>query len=260
MLELNKIHRIDAITGLKRLRDESADIIIADPPYNIGKNFGNNTTHSSMPEYIDWSRAWAKEAIRVLKPSGTMFVYGFSEILAHISVNLPLEKRWLIWHYTNKSVPSLNFWQRSHESIIACWKESPLFNTDDVRGPPARSSAARKGADRTLPRDVIHIPALAGGAGMIERWFFCRDCNHVYPPSELKQHASHTIVKHPTQKPLRLSERLLLSSRPEENGLVVVPFAGSGSECISAKKLDMNFIGFEINSDYIRIAEHLLMD
>ena len=78
-----------------------------------------------------------------------------------------------------------------------------------------------------LPRDVIKIPALAGGAGKNER------------------------VDHPTQKPLELCEKLLKSCKqPPENGYVFVPFAGSGSECVAAKKLDLPYIGVEINKEY----------
>jgi len=281
MLELNKIHCMDVLDGLKKLPNDFADIIIADPPYNIGKDFGVFKESWDRKDYIDWSMSWIKEAIRVLKPSGSMFIFGFSENLAYIFVEIPINKRWLVWHYTNKNVPSLNFWQRSHESIILCWKGIPIFNRDDVREPyteqflrsaagkirkstPGRFSkgnretvytAHEKGA---LPRDVIRVPALAGGAGRKERWFLCKDCDEVFRPSERSKHRNHKIVLHPTQKPEELIERLILSAKPKNGGTVVVPFAGSGTECVVAKRLKMDFIGFEINRDYIRIAEKRL--
>ena len=65
-------------------------------------------------------------------------------------------------------------------------------------------------------------------------------------------------MKHPTQKPFGLTERLFKSCKPEKDGLVVVPFVGSGSELVVAKKLDLNFIGFEINQDYIKLANGIL--
>ena len=85
-----------------------------------------------------------------------------------------------------------------------------------------------------LPRDVIKISALAGGAGKKER------------------------VNHPTQKPLALCEKLIKAAKIDENTLLVVPFAGSGSECVAAKKEKINFIGFEINKDYISICHERL--
>jgi len=289
MLGLNKIYHMDVLEGLKELDDNSAQIIIADPPYNVGKDFGNgiNGDKRELDEYLKWCDKWIAECIRVLKPNGTMFIYGFSEILAHISTRISLKKRWLIWHYTNKNMPTIKFWQRSHEAIICCWKGNPVFNEDDIREPytegflngsagkvrPAtegRLSGKRpketiynanpKGA---LPRDVIKLPTLAGGVGMSERWFLCKKCNKVYEPNQLKEHKEkfkdHEIIKHPTQKPLALCDKLILSARQKE-GIVLVPFAGSGSECVSAKRLGLDFIGFEINLDYIKIAEKRLKE
>lgn len=259
MIELNKIYLMDCIEGIKRLDNDSCQIIIADPPYNIGKDFGNNKDKRERGEYLKWCDEWIAECIRVLKPNGTMFIYGFSEILAYIFVRIPIHKRRLVWHYTNKNMPTIKFWQRSHESIICCWKgDKPVFNLDDVREPytegflngsagKVRPTTAGRLARRpketiynanpkgALPRDVIKIPALAGGAGLNER------------------------VNHPTQKPLALCDKLILSARQKE-GIVLVPFAGSGSECVSAKRLGLDFIGFEINPDYVKIAEERLKE
>lgn len=280
-LPLNKIILGDALAELKKLPDESCDVVVVDPPYNIGKDFGNNIDKRELSEYVSWCKEWINECIRVMKTSGTMFIYGFSEILAYLSVEIPINKRWLIWHYTNKNVASLNFWQRSHEAIICAWKDKPIFNRDEVREPYTEgflngaAGKVRKGTigrfskngietiykaheGGALPRDVIKIPALAGGAGMIERWFLCKTCNDVFEPRELKKHEKHEIIKHPTQKPLALSRKLILSAIPKKDGIVLVPFAGTGSECVAAKELGQSYIGFEINPDYIRIAEKFL--
>ena len=100
----NLILNMDVTEGLRNLESSSADIVLIDPPYNIGYDFGNNKCKKDTNEYVKWALSWIKESSRVLKPSGTMFIYGFSEILAHLSVNLDMEHRWLIWHYTNKSL------------------------------------------------------------------------------------------------------------------------------------------------------------
>ncbi|MGB2762700.1 MAG: transcriptional repressor LexA [Minisyncoccales bacterium] len=281
-LPLNKIILGDAVKELRKLPDNSCDVIIIDPPYNIGKDFGNNLDKRELNEYVEWSKNWINEAIRIMKPMGTMFIYGFSEILAYLSIEIPINKRWLIWHYTNKNVASLNFWQRSHEAIICAWKDKPIFNRDDIREPYTEgflngaAGKVRKGtAGRfssngketvykahkggALPRDVIKIPALAGGAGMNERWFICKTCKgQVFEPRELKKHADHEIIKHPTQKPLELSRKLVTSAMPKKDGVVLVPFVGTGSECVAAKELGQSYIGFEINSDYIKLAEKYL--
>jgi site-specific DNA-methyltransferase (adenine-specific) len=277
----NKITLGDVVEKIKLIDDESVDIIIADPPYNIGKDFGNNFDTWTMPEYVLWCDTWIAECKRVLKPTGSLFIYGFSEILAHISVRMDMPQRWLIWHYTNKNVPTLNSWQRSHEALIYAWKENPIFNRDKVREPYTEgflngaAGKSRKGTvgrfskngletvynaheGGALPRDVIKIPALAGGAGKSERWFICETCDLVLEPTKLKDHAEHETMKHPTQKPLELGRKLIASAAPPSNGMVLVPFAGTGSECCAAKLEGLDFMGFELNEKYIRLANGYL--
>ncbi len=257
---LDQIINDDVLNYLPTIESETAQIIIADPPYNIGKDFGNKSDKQPMEQYLQWTEKWIEECLRILKPNGTMFVYGFSEILALITARVPYEinRRWIVWHYTNKNVASLNFWQRSHESILVLWKDDKVFNRDQIREPYTEgflNGAAGKERKATrgrfsngekttmysahpegaLPRDVIKVPALAGGAGAKER------------------------VDHPTQKPLALCEKLLNSCRQDE-GIVLVPFAGSGSECVAAKRLNLPFIGIEINSDYVALIKQRLDD
>lgn len=247
----------DCIEGMKSLESETADIIICDPPYNIGKDFGNSSDKQTMTEYLEWCDVWIAECVRILKPHGTMYIYGFSETLAYIRTRIDLNVRWIVWHYTNKVTPSLNFWQRTHESILCCYKNKPVFNKDDVREPYTdayvKNSAGKvrkstkgrfsNGEQETvykahengaLPRDVIKVPALAGGAGKKER------------------------VDHPTQKPLALCEKLIKASKNGDDTLLVVPFAGSGSECVAAKIENINFIGYEINEEYIELCAERL--
>ena len=254
-------------------------MVIADPPYNIGKNFGNNTDSRPLDEYLDWTDKWLSECMKHLSDNGVTYVYGFPEILAHVAIKYPLSKqRWLVWHYTNKTVPRLKFWQRSHESILCLWgNKRPALQIDQIRedytenykrciGKPRRETKGRYNrngntstynghSNGALPRDVLKIPALAGGAGRSERWFICRDCNNrIYPPEKLPDHDGHNVLKHPTQKPIELTKRLLLSCINGSSGSVLIPFAGSGSECIAAQSLGIKFVASEINGEYVRFA------
>ena len=259
-LSLDTIHNDDCISGMKKIQSASVDIVICDPPYNIGKDFGNSSDKQDMDKYLLWCDEWIAECLRILTPHGTLYIYGFSETLAFIRTRITCNVRWLIWHYTNKVTPSLNFWQRTHESILCCYKNKPVFNRDDVREPytdtflknaagkvrKATKGRFSNGETETiynaheggaLPRDVIKAPALAGGAGKKER------------------------VDHPTQKPLQICDTLLKAAMNKDAPtLVVVPFAGSGSECVSAKNNGLRFIGFEINADYIAIANARLLE
>jgi site-specific DNA-methyltransferase (adenine-specific) len=281
---LNKITNIDVLDGLKQLENESADIVLIDPPYNIGKDFGNNNDKLALEEYTDWSKKWIDESLRILSPTGSMYVYGFSEILCYLfPLVVNANRRWLVWHYTNKNVPTTKFWQRSHESIILAWKtEKRIFNLDDVReeytetfiknaaGHKRAATPGRFSKSDTettynahpggaLPRDVIKVPALAGGAGRRERFFYCKNCDKLFSLSQRKEHGEHVKIEHPTQKPMQLTEKLLKAAKPKDrNGLVVVPFAGTGSELLVAKQLEMSFIGFEINPNFCRMSNLLI--
>jgi site-specific DNA-methyltransferase (adenine-specific) len=250
----------DCLEVMAGLPSESAQIVIADPPYNIGKDFGNASDCQKLDDYLVWCDKWIAECLRILRPNGTMFIYGFSETLALLLARVPraVNRRWLVWHYTNKNVPSLRSWQRSHESILMLWKKSFVFDRDAVREPytegflngaAGKKRAATKGRfskgdtettytaheGGALPRDVIKVPALAGGAGLKER------------------------VAHPTQKPLALCEKLLKSCRqPAEAGYVLIPFAGSGSECVAAAALGLPFVGVELNEEYVKLCRERL--
>ena len=74
---MNKIEIIqgDAIELLKEVKSNSVDLIIADPPYNLGKNYGNNHDLKGFDEYLEFSLKWLTEAHRTLKPTGTIYVF-----------------------------------------------------------------------------------------------------------------------------------------------------------------------------------------
>ena len=266
-------------------KDVKFDVVIADPPYNIGKDFGNNQDKMPIDKYVAWCREWLEKCFQLLRQNGLIYMYGFPEVLSRIAATYPIEKqKWLAWHYTNKAVPSSRFWQRSHESILCLWhvnEKRPALEVDQIREPytdhflkckgrirkPTSGRFSHKGTATTytahekgaLPRDVICVPALAGGAGRSERWFMCLDCGgEVKPPARLKEHRDHHILKHPTQKPMALSQRLIRSRINATQGRALIPFAGSGSECIVAKRLGIEFLGIEINPTYAQFGRSWL--
>lgn len=226
----------------------SVDLVFADPPYGIGK--GEWDRFGSLEGYVAWSRHWIAAAHAALSPRGTLYVMGFSEILAHVLAAVSGEwagARWLVWHYRNKA-NLRDDWGRSHESAIHLRKSKDFtFNVDPVRIPynghttkyPARRQAAtsqygsggREWAPHPLgakPRDVIEVPVLANGT-----------------PEK---------TEHPTQKPLELVRRFVLaSSNPGD--LVVDPFAGSGTTAVVAEALGRRWTACETNAGFYRIAK-----
>lgn len=277
---MNRIFEMGCLEGIRLLDSDSFDIILCDPPYNIGKDFGNNRDRMPMDAYLGWLGRIMDECLRVLKGSGTMFLYGLPETLGQFAAMRQNRNcRMLAWHYANKNVPSLNFWQRSHEAILCVWKGHPIFNRDSIREPyseifvkncagkprPIVPGRFGKGASEyrahekgALPRDVIKIPALAGGAGFSERIILCRDCGLIVAPRDKKRHEGHRLIIHPTQKPMALAEKLILSCRPKGEFRALIPFCGSGSECAAVLKNKGRFTAFELNPEYVLLAQAFL--
>lgn len=246
-----KLHIADCVEFMKSLPNESVDMIFADPPYNIGKD-KRWDVWENMEEYIKWSEQWIKEAARILKKKGTMYVCGFSEIIALCQASAMkyfYSCKWTIWAYRNKGNLS-NDWGRSHEAIL-CFRKSKkfTFNVDDVRIPynahtmryPAReqgeNSQYGKGEKRSdkwvpnpkgaKPRDVIDLPTTCNGM--------------------------HEKTPHPTQKPESLVRKYILASS-NENDLVFDPFCGSGTTAVCCKELHRRFLSCDIHKEYLSWA------
>lgn len=253
------LYEEDSIHWLKQLPENSADMIFADPPYNIKK--ADWDKFESQEQYIDWSLQWIKESARILKPTGSLFICGFTEVLAdlkHPAMKYFKGCRWLIWHYKNKANLGSD-WGRSHESILLLRKSKNFtMNIDMVRipyhghtlkypsHPQAESSLYGNGKLRksdwtpnplgAKPKDVIEIPTTCNGMG--------------------------EKTKHPTQKPEELLRKLVLAaSNPGD--IILDPFAGSGTTLVVAEQLGRQWIGCEINPEYnmwaIKRIDHVLL-
>jgi len=242
-----KLYQGDSIDWLKSLESESVALIFADPPYNIKKADWDN--FESQEQYIEWSLQWITEASRILKTTGSLYICGFSEILADLKH--PASRhfkgcRWLIWHYKNKANLGSD-WGRSHESMIHFRKsDKTKLNVDDVRitygahtlkypsHPQAETSAYGKGTTKkrdnwtpnpkgAKPKDVIEIPTTCNGMG--------------------------ETTAHPTQKPEELLRKFVLASS-HEGELVIDPFSGSGTTVVVAEQLNRRWMGCDLNIEY----------
>jgi site-specific DNA-methyltransferase (adenine-specific) len=230
----------DACSELAKFDDSSIDLIIADPPYNLGKDYGNNRDLKAWHEYEDFTRQWLNEAARLLKPAGTIYVFMGVRFISKLFLILEDELHlnfngWITWHYTQGMGRKVGFSPR-HEDILYFTKtDSFIFNLDDVRI-PQKYYRARNNMQGANPGDV---------------WQF----SHVHYCSEERQ-------KHPTQKPEALIERMIrASSNPGD--VVLDPFVGSGTTCKVADVLGRKWIGMDINQAYIemskkRLAERIL--
>ncbi len=232
--------RIDIITGdaaaeLKKIDGNSVDLVVADPPYNLGKDYGNNHDIKGFDEYLSFSRDWLRQAHRVLKPSGTLYVFMGFRFISYLYGLLDRElgmffNSWIVWHYTQGMGKTKGFSPRHDDILMFTNSRRFKFNLDNVRVPQKyyRDRNNMRGAN---PGDV---------------WIF----SHVHYCNENRQ-------KHPTQKPEGLIERMVLASTGEED-LVLDPFSGSGTTLRVCQQLNRNAIGIEINPAYVQMTKDRL--
>lgn len=248
MLKQNKIYNGDCVKLFKSIDDQSVDLIIIDPPYNLGKDFGNKSdVWANVPAWMEWNKIWLNESKRVLKNSGSLFVYGIHHYLCYVQCYLydigMVYGRQFIWNYENgwsmyKKAPAATYepivWFTKTKSYKFNEMREPYKSTERLKHKITKNGKVwTPNPNGKMSGDVWKIPTLAGRRFADEK------------------------VPHPTQKPLALCNRIV-NHFSSAGDLVLVPFAGSGSECLSAKINGRHFIGFEINPEYIKIADQRL--
>jgi DNA modification methylase len=225
----------DALEVLASLESESIDLVIADPPYNLGKDYGNNHDIKGFDEYLEFSRDWIREAHRALKPNGTIYVFMGFRFISYLYDILDRQfgmhfNSWIVWHYTQGMGKTRGFSPRHDDILMFTKSKDFIFNLDDIRVPQKfyRERNNMRGAN---PGDV---------------WQF----SHVHYCNENRQN-------HPTQKPEGLMERMILASS-NEGSRVLDPFLGSGTTLRVCQQLQRHGIGIEINPDYVWMTEERL--
>ena len=253
---LNTVIHGDCIEVMKEIPDNYFDIAIADPPYNVSKGgnwewnsdaklsgFGGDWKKvmeqwDDMPlaHYLDFSLAWLSELKRLVKPSGSIWVHGTYHNIGIVNFAMQLLEieiiNEVIW-YKRNSFPNLSGRRltASHESILWAHTGSAksrkyLFNYD-------------KSKELGFEGDLLK----EAGKQMRTVW----DVPNNKKREELK------FGKHPTQKPLRLINRILTVSASEGQSLLV-PFSGSGTECVAAKLMGINYLGIESEQEYVDLS------
>jgi DNA modification methylase len=249
----NELHNEDCIAGLKKLADSIVDLAFADPPFNIGYEYDEYHDVLESEKYLDWSRQWLGEVVRVLKPSGTFWLAIGDEYAAELKVALTRElkmacRSWVVWYYTFGVNCKANF-SRSHTHLFYMVKdpESFTFNAESqaLRVPSARQLVygdKRANPKGRLPDNtwILRPQDLPEAFTPIEdTWYFSRVCG------TFKERTGW----HTCQMPERLLGRIIEAcSNPGE--VVLDPFAGSGTTLAAAKKLGRRYLGYELSKQY----------
>lgn len=244
---INSVILGDSIEGLRQLPAACADLVIADPPYNLNKDFGEWKESERKTQWLPWCKTWLAECDRIIKPGGNIFVYGIHHHLCWLQCHMYemglTYRRQIIWHYENGFAGYTKSLAAHYEPILWFSKgkgykyhpiREPYKSTERLKHKITKNGKTwTPNPEGRMAGDVWDFPVLAGRRFAEEK------------------------VDHPTQKPLSISLRIV-NHFSDPGDLLVVPFAGSGSECVAAKMAGRKFIGYELNPEYVEIANERL--
>ena len=238
----NRIFNEDCLIGIKKIPDNSLDLIVADPPYCLGKDYENNSDKLNSKEYLEWTYKWIDSVIPKLKDTGSFYVFlswQYSpEIFSYIKTKMLMINE-VIW---DRRVPSMGGSTRKfssvHDNIGFFVKKNKkyFFDIDSIRIP--YDEETKKARTRSI---FVGKKWLEIGYNPKDIWSVSRI--HAQAPER---------QNHPTQKPLEIIERIIKASCPV-GGIVLDPFMGTGTTAIAAINAKRNYIGFEINKNYYKI-------
>ncbi|MBW7854481.1 MAG: adenine-specific DNA-methyltransferase [Candidatus Kapabacteria bacterium] len=239
----HKIIHGDALQALATLADNSVDLIFADPPYNIGKNFnGHKDKWATEEEYLTWCYKWLDLCVQKLKPTGSFYVMTATQFMPYFDIHLRKKLDILsriVWSYDSSGVQAKKYFGSMYEPILFCVKDKDkyTFNADDILV-EAKTGAKRKLIDyRKAVPTVYNSEKVPGNV-----WEFAR-----------VRYRMDEYENHPTQKPIALLERIIKASS-NEGDLVLDPFSGTFTTCFVAKELGRNSIGIELQDEYVKIG------
>ena len=234
----------DSIKILKKINEKSINLIFADPPYNIGKNFGNNIDKwNEVDEYIEWCKLWIDECFRILKDDGVMYFMTATQYMPFLDVYVSKKYNVLsriVWTYDSSGVQSKKIYGSLYEPILMVNKTAKskyTFNYQDILV-EAKTGAKRKLIDyRKTPPQPYNTQKVPGNV-----WDFIR-----------VRYKMEEYENHPTQKPEELLKRIILASS-NENDIILDPFSGSFTTSSVAVKLNRKAIGIDLNPDFFKIG------
>ncbi len=236
---LNKILEGDCCKLLKSLPDDCVDLVFCDSPFNLDKNYNSYEDKLSEKQYLNWCQTWIDECYRVLRPGGSIFLHNIPKWLIKyccMMEDLFDFKHWISWDAPTS--PMGNSLQPAHYGILYHTKGKD-YTFREIRKEHKRCRECKVlekdygGKKHTIP---------CSGPLVSDVW------NDIHRLKHAKYRNNH-----PCQLPVTLVERIILMSS-EVGNVVLDPFMGAGTTAVAAKRLDRNFLGFEIDPEYVRIG------
>jgi DNA modification methylase len=231
--------------ALEILPRDYFDLIIADPPYNYGVDFGNTSDRRSDRAYRDWIYEWLPKLIPVSKPHAAFYIctgWEYSGLYQQALKDAGLTVLNRITWKRDKGRGAKKNWKQNMEDIWFAVRDAKhyTFNLDQVK---VRKKVIAPYKENGVPKDWT---VDASGEA-----FRLTHPSNIWTDLTVPFWSMPENTPHPTQKPEALIERILLaSSNPGDRVLDL--FSGSGTTSAVAKRLHREFVGIEMNPDYVR--------
>ena len=250
-IELNSTVIGDTFSALEKVKDNSVDLLIVDPPYNLDKEFhGNNFKKSNNEKYREYTEKWLEKVTKKLKNTASIYVccdWKSALVIGNVLDEKFILRNRITWQ-REKGRGAKSNWKNSMEDIFfATVSEEYTFNLDAVK---QRKKVLAPYREDGKPKDWTET----------ENGKFRLTCpSNFWDDIAVPYWSMAENTAHPTQKPEKLIAKLILASS-NENDVVLDPFAGSGTTAVVCKKLGRNYIGIEQNPLYCAWAEKRLRD
>lgn len=219
--QIDGIFNCDCIEGMRSIPGNSIDLVATDPPYNMDK--ADWDSYGSGEEFAEWAEQWLVECQRVLKPHGSIYIFGINRMLSHLQRWLEqnmVYRNWIIWDTIQGAGGGL--WTNRYESILYYSKTNETYeDTESVK----------------LERHEKHIREYKG-----KEYKFKNPSNIWRFPVVDARHKDRS--GHITQKPVEVMQRIIRASCPP-GGVVLDPFMGSGTTAVASEIEGRRYTGFE---------------
>ncbi|MDI9313535.1 MAG: site-specific DNA-methyltransferase [Hydrotalea sp.] len=233
-LSFNRVFNDDVIKVLKSLPDESLDLVYGDPDYNVGINYHGSDYTKKWDEYIEWYIELTRESLRVLKPTGNLFMMNYPKQNAHLRVKFLDDNAYdvqdYVWVYNTNVGHTPRRLTTAHRSILHATKSKNNNFYKDAIAVPYQNPNDKRIQQRIQDGHLGRMPY---------SWFYY----------DLVKNVSKDKTFHACQIPLPLVEMLIKSCTKEQDKVFIL-FGGSGSELVLCKKLLRQFISCELNEEY----------
>ncbi len=222
----------DTLKEMTKISSESIDLVVTDPPYNMDK--ADWDSYGSAEEFAAWMEIWLKECFRVLKPTGSIYIFGLNRMLSHVQMRMEKigfkYKNWIIWDTVQGAGGGL--WVNRQEAILYFSKSDEVYEDKDSIKLYRSEENIREYKGKTYefknPSNIWRFPTVDDKAD--------------------------DRTSHPTQKPTELIERIV-KANSKENDIVLDCFMGSGTTGVVAMKNRRVSIGIERSEEYINISK-----